>query len=143
MRRGAPLALAVLLAGCAGGTESADLLVVERDGTVPGARLALRVQDGAEATCNGERTGTLSSPQLIEARAIVRALKGDPEEEEPGLLQTAPALPARPGSVFRFRVRFEDGVVRFADNSAGAPAEYARLAKLTRDVARGVCGLRR
>lgn len=133
----------LLLTGCASGTESADLLVVERDGSVPGANLTLRIQDGAEATCNAKERGTLTSDQLIEARAIVRALKGKPEEDEPGLLQTTPDLPARPGSIFRFRVRFEDGVVRFADNSAGVPVEYARLAKLTRDLARGACGLTR
>lgn len=140
---GSGLVLSTVAVGCVTGTESADLLVVERDGTVPGARLTLRLQDGAEATCNGTERGTLTSEQLIDARAIVRALKGDPEEDEPGLLQTKPDLPPRPGSVFRFRVRFEDGVVRFADNSAGQPEEYARLAKLTRDVARGACGLDR
>lgn len=135
------VALALLLAGC--GTQSADLMVVDRDGAVPGARLTLRLQDGAEATCNGERHGTITSDQLIEARAIVRALKGNPDEDEPGLLKTKPSLPPRPGSVFRFRVRFEDGIVRFADNSTGAPREYAQLMKLTRDVARAACGLPR
>jgi hypothetical protein len=40
-------------------------------------------------------------------------------------------------------VRLEDGSVRFADDSRGQPPALFRLAKLTRDVARGSCGLPR
>ena len=138
---GPALLLTVAVVGC--GTPSADLLVVERTGDVPGARLTLRLQDGGEATCNDDRTGTITSEQLIEARALVRELRGDPEEDEPGLLRTAPRLPAQPGSVLAFTVRAEDGTARFADNARGLPTAYSRLIKLTRDVARGACGLER
>jgi hypothetical protein len=37
----------------------------------------------------------------------------------------------------------EDGAVRFADDSRGQPPALFRLAKLTRDVARGPCRLAR
>lgn len=136
------LACAALAGGC--GTPSADLMVIERTGDVPGGRLTLRLQDGGEATCNGKRAGTaITSKQLIVARTILRELKGKPDEDEPGLLVTKPRLPAAPGSVFAFRVRTEDGTVTFADNSPGSPPTYGRLIKLTRDVAREACGLAR
>ncbi len=35
------------------------------------------------------------------------------------------------------------GTVAFSDTSAGQPQTFYRLAKLTRDVARGACGLAR
>lgn len=130
---------AAVFAGCGG--PSPDLFVVERTGSVPGARLTLVVDDGGFVRCNGGERLAISSEQLIEAREIERALGG--EEELPGPAARDVVLPARPGSIARYDVRTEDGSVSFADTSAGQPPEFFRLAKLTRDLAKKVCGLPR
>jgi len=119
--------------GCGG--EAADLFEVRRAGEIPGAALRLRVVDDGRASCNGAGLVQISSDQLIAAREIARDL----EEPAAGGL----VLPARPGSVLRYRVRLRDGAVRWADTSRGQPQALFRLAKLTRDVARGPCGLAR
>jgi hypothetical protein len=108
---------------------------VQRGGDIPGARLALRVTDDGRASCNRRPLVDISSAQLIAARDIERDL-------EP-LAKRRFALPAGAGSVLRYRVVLEDGAVRFADDSRGQPPALFRLAKLTRDVARGPCGLAR
>ncbi|MTD46803.1 hypothetical protein GKE82_21540 [Conexibacter sp. W3-3-2] len=144
-RRGlvAALALGAVLAGCAGGTPSPDLFVVERSGTNPGAQLRLRVTDGGFVSCNGGPERAISSDQLIDARDIVRDLNDDDREDTPGLLRTRPSLPPRPGSQLRYVVRAEDGSARFADNAADAPEAYLKLAALVRALAKGPCGLPR
>jgi hypothetical protein len=126
-------ATAVALAGC--GSEAHDLFLVQRGGQVPGARLALRVTDDGRASCNRGPLVDITSAQLIAARELQRDL-------EP-LAKRRFALPPERGSVLRYRVVLEDGAVRFADDSRGQPAALFRLAKLTRDVARGPCRLAR
>jgi hypothetical protein len=133
-RRCAALAAAALaLAGC--GTEGHDLFVVQRAGDVPGARLALRVTDDGRASCNGGALVDITSQQLIDARELSRDLQP--------LARRRLALAPAAGSVLRYEVVLEDGRVRFADNSRGQPAPLFRIAKLTRDIARGACGLAR
>jgi hypothetical protein len=134
MRRAALAAvLALPLAGCGG--EARDLFLVQRSGSVPGARLALRVTDDGRASCNRAPLVDITSPQLIAARDLER----DPEP----LARQRLALAPQPGSVLRYRVVLEAGTVRFADNSRAQPPALPRLAKLTRDVARGPCRLAR
>jgi hypothetical protein len=141
--RPAALAAAVLaalvLAGC--GQRAADLFVVERSGEVPGARLTLLLGDGGTVRCNGGPEREITSADLIEARAIARALNGT--EEEPGPAREGSALPPGPGSILRYRVRSEGGTVSFADTSRRQPQAFFDLAKLTRDLAKRVCGLAR
>jgi hypothetical protein len=135
-RAGAAAALAVASlapAGC--GSEAHDLFLVQRGGTVPCARLALRVTDDGRASCNRRPLVDITSAQLIAARELQRDL-------EP-LAKRRFALPPGHGSVLRYRVVLEDGAVRFADDSRGQPPALFRLAKLTRDVARGPCRLAR
>jgi hypothetical protein len=126
---------AVALAGCGAGAPAHDLFLVQRDGTIPGARLALRVTDDGRASCNRGALVDITSAQLITAREVARDL-------EP-LAKRRFALPPARGSVLRYRVVLEDGAVRFADDSRGQPPALFRLAKLTRDVARGPCRLAR
>lgn len=130
---------AAVLAGCGG--PSPDLFVVERTGAVPGARLTLVVDDGGFVRCNGGERHAISSAQLITAREIARTINGD--GDKPGLADRKLALPPRPGSVLRYDVRAEDGSVSFADTSAGQPHDLYRLADLTRELAKQVCGLPR
>ena len=135
----AALGAAALLAGCGG--PSADLYLVERAGSTPGARLTMLVGDGGTVTCNRGPQEPITSAQLIEARAIADGLNGD--EEEPGPAARGVELAPQPGSVFRYRVRSEAGVVAFSDNSKGQPEAFYRLARLTRRLAKEACGLAR
>jgi hypothetical protein len=121
------------LSGC--GSGPADLFVVERSGDIPGARLSLRVTDDGRASCNRGELVDITSRQLVDARDLERRL-------EP-LARRELALAPERGSVLRYRVVMEEGAVRFADNSRRQAAPMFALAKLTRDVARGACGLAR
>ena len=58
--------LAAVLAGCGG--PSADLFVVQRTGSVPGADLEMLVSDSG-VRCNGGPEREISSDQLLDARA--------------------------------------------------------------------------
>jgi hypothetical protein len=130
-------ALALLLAsaalgGC--GTAGADLMVVQRSGTVAGADLRLRVIDDGQVECNGKRHD-LGSDELIDARETEREL-GDYAKRGTNL------PPGRP-TTFRFRIRTEDGVVAFSDTSPRQPKVFYRAAQLVRTIAKGACGLDR
>jgi hypothetical protein len=138
VRRGALAALlgALLAVGAAGcGNEGHDLFVVQRGGSIPGARLALRVTDDGRASCNRRPLVEITSAQLIDARELERDLGP--------LAKRGLALAPGPGSVLRYRVVLEDGSVRFADTSRGQTAPLFEVAKLTRDIARGPCRLAR
>jgi hypothetical protein len=136
-RPAAAIGLAVVLAlsACGAGAPAHDLFLVQRGGSIPGARLALRVTDDGRASCNRGPLVDITSAELIAAREIER-------DVEP-LAKRRFALRPGPASVLRYRVALEDGAVRFADDSRGQPPALFRLAKLTRDVARGPCRLAR
>jgi len=129
----AALLAAAAIAGC--GSEAHDLFLVQRAGSVPGARLALRVTDDGRASCNGSPLVDITSDQLIDARELQRDLKDAAERH----LELAP----RKGSIMRYEVRTPDGSVRFADNSPGARGALARLTLFVRTVAKQRCHLAR
>jgi hypothetical protein len=129
----AVLALAPGLAGCGG--EARDLFLVQRSGSIPGARLSLRVTDDGRASCNRRPLVDITSAQLIGAREDERDLEGPAERRV--------RLPPGPGSVLRYAVRLEEGTVRFSDTSPRQPPVFFRVAALTRQIARGPCGLAR
>lgn len=131
LRRCVPLVL-VVLAGC--GTKGADLMVVDRSGSIPGAELMMRVIDDGQVECNGARHD-LGSDELIAAREIVREL-AEPATENV-------SLPPGDPTILRFRIRTEEGVVGFSDTSPGQPAAFYRAAQLVRTIAKGACGLPR
>jgi hypothetical protein len=126
-------ALAALLAGCGG--RSADLFGVEREGSVPDARLQLVVNDGGTVSCDGGADKRLPEDLVIEARELQRDLL---EPASQGL-----RLEPGTGSILRYDVITPDGRVRFADDSRGKPAVLDRFAFFVRKVAQGVCGLPR
>lgn len=146
----APVALAATVAALgACGTPSPDLFLVQRTGTVPGARLSLRLQDGGEVTCNGKSAGTMSSAQLITAREVLRELEGGAVDRQNnttssnGPLDRHLALPPGPGSILRYGLRAEEGTVAFSDTSRGQPRVFFKVAALVRSIAKGVCKLPR
>jgi hypothetical protein len=134
MRRAA-VAAALALAGLAGcGTPSADLLVIERAGDLPDARVTLVVGDGGTVECDGTEQ-TLPNDLLLDARDLT-------DDLEPILARNA-RLPAPPAAILRYRVTGGAGGVRFADASPRLPRELGRLIRFTRAVATRSCGLDR
>ena len=123
---------AVALSAC--GTPSHDLFIVERAGSIPGAKLRLHVRDDGTVTCNGA-SKEMPSKMLIDARVLADDLV-DPAKR-------GVSLPPQPGSTLRYAFRVEDGVTRFADDSLRQPAVFYRAALLVRRIAQGPCGLPR
>jgi hypothetical protein len=127
----APALLAALAAiGC--GTPSADLFVVDRDGSLPDAKLTLRVGDGGTVRCDGGAEKAISSDDLLDARQL--------EKDLAPLLDRGLRLAPRSGSLLRYRVTGGEGEVRFADNSQGQPRTFAELIRFTRRIAMSACG---
>jgi hypothetical protein len=124
-----------LLTMMACGSEASDLFVVRRNGDVPGARLMLRITDDGRVSCNGHSLIDITSDQLITARETERDLKKPAKAR----LRLAPGRQP----VFSYRARTQDGTVAWSDDSRGQPAVLFKLAKLTRDVAKGPCRLAR
>jgi hypothetical protein len=133
---------AAVSAGCGGGPP-ADLFVVQRSGSIDGARLTLRITDDGGAYCNRGGRKEITSAQLIDARELRRELDGEKDKDKVGLAQRH--IDLGPGAIttLSYRVRSEQGTVAFSDTSARQPPAFYRLAKLTRDIARGACGLPR
>jgi hypothetical protein len=136
----AVLAASFALAAC--GEPSADLFVVHRSGTIPGATLDMLVSDGGGVKCNDGDTKQMTSSDLILARKIARELNGK-DDDHPGPATRDPELPARPGSILRYDIRSEKGSVAFSDNSLHQPAAFYLAQKFVRDMAIRVCGLPR
>ncbi len=134
MRRAAvlgALGAVALFAGCGGQVTLPDLFIVYRSGTVPGARLTLLVNEGGQVHCDGGPALALSDAQLVLARGIQEEL------HEPASKHLD--LPPKPGSVFSYYVRNEEGYARFSDNSAGKPKALRELQRFVLEVAQGVC----
>jgi hypothetical protein len=136
--------LAAALTACSG-AQPADLFLVQRSGSIAGARLTLRISDDGGAFCNGGQRKEITSAQLITAREIRRELDGDKNDDQNRIGLAAKHINLRPGAIttLSYRVRSEEGTVVFSDTSAHQPQTFYRLAQLTRDVARGACGLPR
>jgi len=130
----------LVVVGC--GSPAADLFVVQRSGTLPGAKLTLLVGDGGTVRCNGGPEKAITSADLIKARKVARELNGK-DEAHPGPAVEAMRVPPRPGSLLRYEIRSEKGRVAFSDNSLPQPAVFFLAQQFTRDMARRVCGLPR
>ena len=136
MRRAAAALLvagAALAAGC--GTPAADLFVVQRSGSIPGASLRMLVSDDGTARCNGAKKVDIGDPRLLDARALVTDLEPYAKRD----LELTPG----PNSILTYHVRLEAGTAGFSDTSRGQPAVFRRLAAFTREVAKNACGLPR
>ena len=125
--------LAVIAVGC--GQPSADLFTIARGGTIPGAKLRLRVTDDGHVSCNGGALREIASNELIDAREVTRELSKPAKDHV--------SLPARPGSTLDYAVTIDGDTVRFADNASGQSAEMYQAALLVRGLAKGPCQLPR
>jgi hypothetical protein len=119
------------LAGCGGGFRAADLFIVQRTGTAPGADLTMVFNEEGAVRCDGGQPRTIGDEQLVLARGIQEDLKEAASEHL--------VLPARPGSVFGYYLRDENGSVRFADNSLRQSKAMRELQELVLEVGRRVC----
>lgn len=120
------------LSGCTGIVVQDDF-AVQRTGDVPGADLALVVNDAGTATCNHAAPVPISGSQLIQARYIQTTIA--PQAQQ-GL-----TLPAGPRPVFHYAVSTPDGHVSFYDDSRGQPSIFDALALLTLQIAQQDCHL--
>jgi hypothetical protein len=135
-RGGTATGVALLASVCLGacGTPSPDLFVVNRDGTVPGAKLTLLVSDQS-ARCNGAPAKPLTSAQILEARDLLRELID--------LQLSKDAIPnAGAAQIFSYEVETEKGKIRYPDRQQH-PEVLPRLTRFVRRVAIDTCGLRR
>ncbi|HEY2202230.1 MAG TPA: hypothetical protein VGH56_10080 [Solirubrobacteraceae bacterium] len=133
----AAIAAASILGSC-GGIKAPDLFIIERTGTVPGARLTLVVNEEGGVHCYQDPTHPgptlkLSDPQLVEARAI--------QEDLHGLASKHATLVPRAGSVLSYSLREESGSVRFSDNSSGQPKVLRQLQLFVLQAAQQICHL--
>jgi hypothetical protein len=133
VKRLAVAVLALVAVGC--GQPSADLFTVTRSGSIPGAKLRLRVTDDGHVSCNGGGLREITSSQLIDAREVTRELSKPAKDHV--------SLPAKPGSTLDYAVTIDGDTARFADNASGQSTEMYRTALLVRELARGPCGLPR
>jgi hypothetical protein len=128
----ATILLGTIVVGC-GGIKAPDLFILQRSGSVAGARLTVVVNEEGGVRCNGGPSLKLGDPKLIEARTIKEDLR-DPASKHT-------ALEAGARSVFSYYVRDENGAVRFSDNSSRQPAVFRRLALFALQTAQQVCHL--
>jgi hypothetical protein len=127
------LTLAVPLAGC-GGVTAADLFLVTRTGSSPASTVTLVVNEEGGVTCNGRPAARkISDSQLV----LAGGLKEDLHDAASENVRLAP----RPGSVYSYSLRDENGTVRFSDNSARATKPMHELALLVLQIAQQVCHL--
>jgi hypothetical protein len=120
------------LVGC-GGVTAADLFTVTRTAHEHGQELTLLVNEEGVVHCNAGRILKLSDAALVQARAI--------QEELHNAASAGLTLPPRPGSVYSYTVRDENGTVRFSDNSAGQPKVLRNLQLFVLQTAQQVCRL--
>jgi hypothetical protein len=127
------LLAALALAGC--GAEYPDLMVLERSGELPGARLTLLVNDGGTVRCDDDPERRLPDALLLDAREIATSLEDEAARDL--------VLPRATGALLRFRLRMEQGSVRFSDVDAARRPQLGALVAFVRTVAQDVCGRQR
>lgn len=102
------LATAAVLAGCGLNVDLGDLFLVTRTG--PGPKLTLLVDQSGAVTCNGGKQKMLTSSQLITARDLADNLSSDASKKL--------SIPPAPDTVYRYRVKLQQGTISFPDRAA-------------------------
>jgi hypothetical protein len=108
---------------------------VQRNGTIPGARLTLELSDDGTVRCNRGERRRMTDEQLLSARALARDLQRPASQNA--------SLPPGRNAVLSYRVLLPEGAVSFSDTSPGRTPALLRLQALTRSVAMRTCGLPR
>lgn len=125
----AALPLAAAAAGCGLEVQQPDLFLLTRTGA--GQKLTLLVNSGGTVTCDGSHTEAVPDNLLIQARDLTGALNFDARHH----LHLAPTA----GSVYRYRVKLQDGTIVFPDTAARTHPGLASLELLAVRIAQGPC----
>lgn len=123
------LLLMLLVAGCGFTVAPADLFVLHRFGQ--GRELTLIVSDGGTIRCNGVAAKPIPDATLIAARDLAVDIGKDATAH----LQLA----HRPGGIYTYSVRLQEGTVKFADTDGSARPELARAELFAAQTAAGPC----
>ena len=122
--------MALALTGCLD-VRSADLFLLTRTGQ--GSKLTLLVSDGGTIRCNGGKAKPVSNTTLISARDLADNLAND--------AQAKLTIPKRPGSVYYFRIRMQQGTVSFPDRAAPGRKALSQAELFATQAAQRDCGL--
>jgi hypothetical protein len=123
--------ITLVVTGCGLDVQAADLFLLTRTGQ--GSTLTLLVNDSGTVRCNGGKAKMISNARLIQARDLSDSLAKDARA---GL-----NLPAGPGTVFSYRIRMQQGTVRFSDRDTTHHPELAQAELFAVQTAQSVCGL--
>ena len=122
---------ALVVAGCGFDVQLQDLFLLTRTGQ--GTKLTLLVNDDGSVSCDGGKSKMLSSSMLITARNLADSLGGDASHNLD--------LPPRPGTVYRYTIKLEQGTIRFSDRDTAHFPNLAQAELFTVEAAQQVCRL--
>ncbi len=125
------LLAALLVAGCGLQVTEPDLFVLTRTGQ--GSKLTLLINDSGTISCNGAKAKPISDAMLVAARDLTDSLSQDASRKL--------ALAAGPGTVFSYRIRLQQGEVRFSDRDTSGHKELAQAELFAAQAAQADCGL--
>lgn len=117
------------LAACGLEVQQPDLFLLRRTGN--GATLSELVNTAGTVRCNGSKARPLPDKLLLKARNLSGRLNRDARHHL--------NLPSRADSVYRYRVRLQDGTIAFPDTAARTRSELAQLELLAVSIAQGPC----
>ena len=117
------------LAGCGLQVRQPDLFLLKRTGN--GATLTELVNTGGTVRCDGSKAKQLPDKVLLKARNLSGRLNRDARHHL--------NLPSPPDSVYRYRVKLQDGTIAFPDTAARTHSELAQLELLAVSIAQGPC----
>jgi hypothetical protein len=122
-------ALCALTAGCGLEVQQGDLFLLTRIGN--GAKLTLLVNSGGTVRCNHSSPKAVPDKLLLKARTLTGRLNRDARHH----LRIA----ASHDSVYRYRVKVQDGTIAFPDTAARNHPELAQLELLAVSLEQGPC----
>jgi hypothetical protein len=131
LRVSAVVAIACGLAGCGLDIQSPDLFVITRTGQGP--KLTMLVNDSGTLSCNGGKPKPISDTLLIQARDLAGDLVNDASHKL--------TIAERPGTVFYYRIRLQQGTVSFPDRAASGRKYLSEAELFAAEAAQQVCGL--
>jgi hypothetical protein len=124
-------ACALIVSGCGFDVQLQDLFLLTRTGQ--GTKLTLLVNDDGSVSCNGGKSKMLSNSMLITARDLADSLGGDASHN----LDLRP----RPGTIYRYKIKLEQGTIQFSDRDTAHYPNLAQAELFTVEAAQQVCGL--
>lgn len=116
-------------AGCGFDVQQPDLFLLTRTGN--GSKDTLLVNTGGTVRCNGKSTKQVPSKMLVQARSLTSTLNKDAKRHL--------NIPPTPNSVYRYRVKLQDGTITFPDTAAAHHWELAQLELIAVGLLQGPC----